>query len=208
MLVVEPADAYQTRSLMEKILRDDRPTYIRLGRNALPLIFHSDDDFELEKGYQLTQGDDVTLVAAGLTYLALEAEQALRKLGIKARVINMPTIKPIDREIILKAARETMGFVTLEDHNVKNGLGGQVSEVLDMEPAYLKRIGSEDEFGTSARDWREIYARYGITVENVVQKALQVIEAFEKRRGLARQHRLQDDPAAFSLHSVGVSPRV
>lgn len=208
MLVVEPADAYQTRSLMEKILRDDRPTYIRLGRNAPPLIFNGDDDFELEKGYQLTAGDDVTLVAAGLTYLALEAEQALRKLGIKARVINMPTIKPLDREIILKAARETRGFVTLEDHNVKNGLGGQVSEVLDMEPAYLKRIGSEDEFGTSARDWREIYARYGITVENVVRKAFQVIEAFERRHDLdlAEQRSLQADRAALGLNSVGAMP--
>ena len=206
MIVVEPADAYQTRSLMEKILGDDRPTYIRLGRNAVPLIFNSDDDFELEKGYQLTAGDDVTLVAAGLTYLALEAEQALRKLGITARVINMPTIKPIDHEIILKAARETMGFVTLEDHNVKNGLGGQVSEVLDMEPAFLRRIGAEDEFGTSARDWRDIYARYGITVENVVRKAFQVIDAFEKRHGLAGQRRLQADRAALGSSSVGAMP--
>lgn len=206
MIVVEPADAYQTRSLMEKILGDDRPTYIRLGRNAVPLIFNSDDDFKLEKGYQLTAGDDVTLVAAGLTYLALEAEQALRKLGITARVINMPTIKPIDHEIILKAARETMGFVTLEDHNVKNGLGGQVSEVLDMEPAFLRRIGAEDEFGTSARDWRDIYARYGITVENVVRKAFQVIDAFEKRHGLAGQRSLQADRAALGSSSVGAMP--
>lgn len=206
MLVVEPADAYQTRSLMEKIIRDDRPTYIRLGRNAVPLIFNSDDDFELEKGYQLTEGDDITLVAAGLTYLALDAEQALRQRGINARVINMPTIKPIDREIILKAARETRGFVTVEDHNVKNGLGGQVSEVLDMEPAYLARIGSEDEFGTSARDWREIYARYGITVEHVVRKALQVIEAFDKPRRRARPRQLAADSASFG--SDGVPARV
>ena len=206
MLVVEPADAYQTRSLMEKILRDDRPTYIRLGRNPVPLIFSSDDDFELEKGYQLTEGDDVTLAAAGLTYLALEAEQVLRKVGVNARVINIPTIKPIDREIILRAARETMGFVTLEDHNVKNGLGAQISEVLDMEPAYLARIGSEDEFGTSARDWREIYARYGITVENVVRKARQVIEAFEKRHGRPVRHGLMSETAAFGLTSVGANP--
>lgn len=183
MLVVEPADAYQTRSLMEKILEDDRPTYLRLGRNALPIIFSLNDDFELGRGYQLSDGDDITLVAAGLTYLALEAEQALRKRGVKARVINMPTIKPVDREIILRAAQETMGFVTIEDHNVKNGLGGQVSEVLDMAPAYLARIGSQDEFGTSARDWREIYGRYDITVENIVSKALQVMEAFRSRHG-------------------------
>jgi transketolase len=206
MLVVEPADAYQTRSLMEKILQDDRPTYIRLGRNAVPLIFNSNDDFELEKGYQLTEGDDVTLVAAGLTYLALEAEHALRRIGIRARVVNMPTIKPIDRGLIVKAARETMGFVTLEDHNIKNGLGGQVSEVLDLEPAYLIRIGSEDEFGTSARDWREIYARYGITVENVVQKALQVIEAFEKRHGLAGSEALKTLPAAHGSNSRRENP--
>lgn len=196
MVVVEPADAYQTRSLMEKLLRDDQPTYIRLGRNAVPLIFNADDDFELGRGYQLSDGEDITLVAAGLTYLALEAEQALRKLGIGARVINMPTIKPLDREIILKASRETMGFVTLEDHNVKNGLGAQVSEVLDMAPAYLARIGAEDEFGTSARDWRQIYARYGITVENVVRKALQVMEAYNKTHALAGQRAERFDTVA------------
>lgn len=178
VLVVEPADAYQTQSLMEKILADDRPTYLRLGRNAMPILFDKDDLFELEKGYQLTEGDDITLVAAGLTYLALEAQEALKKKGIQARVINMPTIKPIDSEIIQKAARETMGFVTIEDHNVKNGLGGQVSEVLDMTPTYLARIGSQDRFGTSARDWRDIYQRYGITVENILRKAFEVMDAY------------------------------
>lgn len=184
MLVVEPADAYQTRSLMEQILQDDRPTYLRLGRNAMPLLFSQDDHFELEKGYQLTDGDDVTLIAAGLTYLALEAHEALRKKGIRARVINMPTIKPIDSDIISKAAQETMGLITIEDHNIKNGLGGQVSEVLDMIPTYLARIGAQDKFGTSARDWREIYERYGITVENIEHKAFQVINAYRARQGI------------------------
>jgi transketolase len=184
MLVVEPADAYQTRSLMEQILQDDRPTYLRLGRNAMPILFNQDDQFELGKGYQLTDGDDVTLIAAGLTYLALEAHEALRKKGIRARVINMPTIKPIDRGIISKAAQETMGLITIEDHNIKNGLGGQVSEVLDMLPTYLARIGAQDKFGTSARDWREIYERYGITVENIEYKAFQVINAYRARQGV------------------------
>ena len=179
MVVVEPADAYQTRGLMEKMMKDDRPTYIRLGRNATPILFTEEDEFELGKGYEMMEGDDVTLVAAGLTYLALDAGEALRKQGVSARVINMPTIKPIDKEIILKAAEETKGFVTIEDHNVKNGLGGQVSEVLDMRPKYLVRIGTQDEFGTSARDWRELYERYGITVENIVRKSMEVLEAHQ-----------------------------
>ncbi len=187
VLVLEPADAYQTQSLMEKILADKRPTYLRLGRNASPILFDKDDDFELEKGYQLTDGDDITLVAAGLTYLALEAYEALRKKGIQARVINMPTIKPIDADIIRKAAQETTGFVTIEDHNVKNGLGGQVSEVLDMVPSYLARIGSQDLFGTSARDWREIYERYGITVENIVTKAMKVLDTYRSGNGPVQQ---------------------
>lgn len=183
VLVLEPADAYQTQSLMQKILEDERPTYLRLGRNAMPVLFGQDDEFELEKGYQLTEGDDITLVASGLTYLALEAYEALKKKGIQARVINMPTIKPIDGDIIRKAAQETMGFVTIEDHNVKNGLGGQVSEVLDMVPSYLARIGSQDQFGTSARDWRDIYKRYGITVENIVHKTSEVMDAFRSGNG-------------------------
>ena len=186
VLVVEPADAYQTQCLMEKILADERPTYLRLGRNAMPLLFNKDDQFELEKGYQLTAGDDITLVAAGLTYLAMEAYEALKKKGIQARVINMPTIKPIDCEIIQQAARETMGFVTIEDHNVKNGLGGQVSEVLDLTPTYLARIGSQDQFGTSARDWRDIYQRYGITVDNIVSKAFEVMDLYRSGSGSSR----------------------
>ena len=183
VLVVEPADAYQTQSLMEQMLADERPTYLRLGRNTMPILFNADDQFELEKGYLLTEGHDITLVAAGLTYLALEACEALKKKGIQARVINMPTIKPIDCDIIQKAARETMGFVTIEDHNVKNGLGGQVSEVLDMTPTYLARIGSQDQFGTSARDWRDIYQRYGITVDNIVRKAFDVIDLYRSASG-------------------------
>lgn len=188
LVVIEPGDAYQTGGLVEKMIEDKRPTYLRLGRNNLPLIFDKDQKFEIGKGYQLTDGNDITIVSAGLTYLAMDAYEKMKKKGINARVINMPTIKPIESEIILKAARETKGFVTIEDHNVKNGLGAAVHEVLGMRPAYLQRIGSQDRFGKSARDHNEIYEKYGITIDNIIDKSIEVIKAYDDNSKSAKRY--------------------
>ncbi len=184
LVVIEPADAYQTGGLVEKMIEDKRPTYLRLGRNNLPIIFDKNQEFEIGKGYQLTNGNDITLVSAGLTYLAMDAYEKMKKNGIDARVINIPTLKPIDSDLILKAAAETKGFVTIEDHNVKNGLGAAVHEVLGMKPAYLMRIGSQDRFGKSARDHNEIYEKYGITINNIMDKSIEVINAYDNSKKL------------------------
>ena len=132
MTVVNPSDAVEAKAAVEEALRTNGPFYLRFGRFAVPVINdRADYHFELGKGVLLAEGNDVTLVASGLTVsMALEAHEMLAADGIGARVINIHTITPIDREILIAAARETGAVVTAEEHNVIGGLGGAVAEVL------------------------------------------------------------------------------
>ena len=177
MVVISPADATETRLAVKAAIEHDGPVYLRLGRLAVPTLFDENYKFELGKGVTLADGKDVTIVATGLmVQYALEAKEILAKEGIEARVINIHTIKPIDEDIIIKAAKETGALVTAEEHNIIGGLGSAVAEVLaENYPVPLKRVGVEDKFGKSGKP-AKLLEMYGLTAENIASKAREAIK--------------------------------
>ncbi|WP_094551898.1 transketolase family protein [Petroclostridium xylanilyticum] len=178
MVVINPADAVEARAAVEAAIKHYGPVYLRFGRLAVPVIFdQSTYKFELGKGVQLEEGKDVTIIATGLMVPeALEARKILDEEGISARVVNIHTIKPIDADIIVKAARETGAIVTAEEHNIIGGLGSAVAEVLSEKyPVPLKRVGVEDKFGRSGKP-EPLLEMYGLTAKNIVSKVKEVIK--------------------------------
>ena len=173
MTVVNPADAVEARAAVEAAINTNGPFYLRFGRYAVP-VFNDEKTyrFELGKGVLLKDGTDVTIVATGLMVsVALEAREALAAEGISARVINIHTIKPIDAEILAKAARETGAIVTAEEHNIIGGLGSAVAEsVAETCPVPVVRVGVKDTYGHSGTVPALLEA-YGLTAANVVAAA-------------------------------------
>ena len=172
MTVVNPADAVEAKAAVEAAINFDGPMYLRFGRYAVPVLYGDDYKFELGKGVQMTEGNDLTIIATGmLVGMSIEAAKILAERGIKARVINIHTIKPIDKDIILKAAAETGAIVTAEEHNIIGGLGSAVAEVVGEGcPVPVIRLGVEDKFGHSGKV-PPLLEMYGLTVENIVAKA-------------------------------------
>ncbi len=173
MTVVNPADDTEARAAVEAAIKFNGPMYLRFGRLAVPVIYdRATYKFELGKGVAMTEGNDVTIVATGIMVdMALQAANELGNRGIKARVINIHTIKPIDREIILKAAAETGAIVTAEEHSIISGLGSAVAEVVcEGCPVPVVRVGVEDQFGHSGKV-PPLLEMYGLTVGNIVAKA-------------------------------------
>ena len=177
MVIINPADATEARLAVEAAIKHNGPVYLRFGRLAVPVLFDSSYKFELGKGVTLCEGTDVTIVATGLMVgAALEAKEILANEGISARVINIHTIKPLDEEIILKAAKETGAIVTAEEHNIIGGLGSAVTEaVCATYPVPVLRVGVEDKFGRSGKV-PPLLEMYGLTAENIVAKAKKAIE--------------------------------
>ena len=173
MTIINPADAVEARAAVEAAIKFNGPVYMRFGRFAVPTLFDKDTyEFELGKGVQMVDGTDVTIVATGLmVHMAIDAAKILADRGISARVINIHTIKPIDREIILKAAAETGAIVTAEEHSIIGGLGSAVSEVVcEGCPVPVVRVGVEDQYGHSGKV-PPLLEMYGLTTENIVAKA-------------------------------------
>ena len=172
MVVINPADAVEARAAVEAAINYVGPVYMRFGRYAVPTIYDSNYKFEIGKGVNMRDGKDVTFVATGmLVSMAMEAAEILAAEGISARVINIATIKPIDKDIILDAARATGAIVTAEEHNIIGGLGSAVAEVVcEGCPVPVVRLGIEDKFGHSGKV-PPLMEMYGITVENLVAKA-------------------------------------
>ncbi|MFH1935999.1 MAG: transketolase C-terminal domain-containing protein [Bacteroidota bacterium] len=177
MTVLSPCDATQTKIATNHAIHQVQgPVYIRFGRAAMPDFTSENQSFEVGKAQLLLQGDDVTIIATGhLVWEALQAAYQLKEEKINVRVINLHTIKPIDKEIILKAARETGLIITAEEHQVIGGLGSAVAEVLACEyPVRMKIIGMPDHFGESGEP-RELMEKYGLTSRALIQavKSLQ-----------------------------------
>jgi transketolase len=151
MVVMSPADDTEARQAVEAAIKHDGPVYIRFGRMAVPVLFGSDYKFEIGKGVKLREGADVTIIANGvLVNEAVAAAEALAADGISAAVINMATIKPIDRDIVIEAAKSTGAIVTAEEHSVIGGLGAAVCEtVCETVPVPVVRVGVKDTFGRS-----------------------------------------------------------
>ena len=172
MTVVNPADAVEAKAAVEAAMQTYGPFYIRFGRFAVPVINDNPEyKFELGRGVTVKDGCDATIIASGLMVsIALEAAELLEADGINARVINIHTIKPIDREIIAQAAKETGAIVTAEEHNIIGGLGSAVAEVVCEEcPVPMLRVGVEDKFGKSGAVL-PLLAEYGLTKENIANK--------------------------------------
>ena len=178
MIVINPADATEARKAVLAAAEIDGPVYMRFGRLAVPVVFDDDYQFEIGKGVELKAGTDVTVIATGLMVKeAMEAYDLLKADGISARIINMATIKPIDREIIEKAARETGAIVTAEEHSVIGGLGSAVAEVVtETCPVPVVKVGVYDRFGMSgpANDLLDIF---GLRAKDIAEKAKQAIAA-------------------------------
>lgn len=176
MVILNPADDVEAEKAVFAAAEYEGPVYLRFGRLAVPRIFDEDYDFQIGKGVELTEGNDVAIIATGLMVNeALMAAEELKKEGINARVINMATIKPLDKDIVIKAAKETGAIVTAEEHNVIGGLGGAVSEVIcENYPVPVVKLGVEDTFGRSGPAV-ELLHLYGLDAEHIVAKAKQAI---------------------------------
>ena len=177
MTVINPSDAVETQEALSAALEMDGPVYLRLGRYGVPVVNAVPAySFRVGKGICLADGKDVTIVATGIMVaMALQAKDMLAEKGISARVINIHTIKPIDREILVKAAEETGAIVTAEEHSVIGGLGSAVAEaVSEVCPVPVVRVGVNDQFGRSGQV-PELLKLYGLTPERIVERALEAI---------------------------------
>ena len=173
MTIVNPADAVEARAAVEAAILHNGPMYLRFGRMAVPVIYDKETyKFELGKGVKMTDGTDVTIVATGIMVdMALTAAELLKAEGISARVVNIHTIKPLDKEIIIDSAKATGAIVVAEEHNVIGGLGSAVAEVVcEGCPVPVTRVGVEDQFGRSGKV-PPLLELYGLTPANIVAKA-------------------------------------
>ena len=173
MAVINPADDVEARAAVEYAVTHEGPMYMRFGRYAVPVLFDKETyKFEFGKGVNMADGTDVTIIGTGLTvHMALEARELLAAEGISARVINIHTIKPLDREIVLDAAEKTGAIVVAEEHNVIGGLGSAVAEVVcEGKPVPVIRVGVEDTFGRSGKV-PPLLEMYGLTPANIAEKA-------------------------------------
>ena len=171
MRVIIPADSIAVSKLTWIIAQQYGPFYMRMARSKVPIIYDDSQSFEVGKGITLRDGSDCTITACGITVkMALDAADQLKQEKISCRVIDSFTVKPIDKEILEKAARETGGIVTCEEHNILAGLGSAVSEVVsESYPVPIRRIGAQDMFGESARDDEipMLLEKHGITSVNI-----------------------------------------
>jgi len=173
MVVLSPADAVETEKMIFAAAEYEGPVYVRLGRLNIPVLFDDNYKFEIGKAATLTEGNDVAILATGLmVYEATEAAKQLAEQGIKARVVNVSTIKPLDEETILKAAKECKFIVTSEEHSVIGGLGSAVSEFLsENHPTKVIKHGIQDVFGQSA-DGDTMLNNYKLRAKDIVEVVL------------------------------------
>lgn len=176
MTIINPADETEAKKAVEAAFELDGPVYMRFGRLAVPVIFGDDYKFEVGKAVELKEGNDVTVIATGLMVSeALEAYELLKKDGINARIINMHTIKPLDNEAVIRAAKETGAIVTAEEHSVIGGLGGAVSELLCEEyPVPVVKLGVYDTFGHSGPA-PKLLDEFGLRAANIAEKAKKAV---------------------------------
>ncbi len=178
IVICEPADPVSLKALLPQIAYRQGSSYLRLHRKPIAPIYDDAEDFELGKGKLITEGDDVAIIATGAIMVAeaLKAAELLEGYGISSTVIDMHTVKPIDEELVVEAARRTGAGLTAENHQVRNGLGSAVAEVLtDHHPVPQARVGILDEFGEVGTQ-EYLQERFGLTSENLVKRAQELIK--------------------------------
>ena len=175
MTVVNPSDAVATKKLLKQIVEMKGPCYFRVGRAAVPVFYGEDDEIILGKGNLIREGNDVSIIATGIMVNeAYEAAKALEQEGISARVIDIHTIKPLDEEIIIKAAKETGAIVTAEEHSIIGGLGDAVAQVVVKKaPCRMAMVGQLDTFGESGKP-DELRKKYHMTAEDIVNAVKEI----------------------------------
>ena len=173
MKVFAPSDDMQTKWLIKEISKIDGPVYVRLSRMATPVIYDENQKFEIGKAVQIGDGNDATIIATGdVVYQAILAKEELEKKGVNVRILDMHTIKPIDKDAIIKAAKETKKIITIEDHSIIGGLGSSVCEVLSEEcPCKVIRMGIEDKFGKSGKA-EELLEYFKLTSKDIIDNIL------------------------------------
>ena len=179
--VVVPSESGEARKAVKVISKTQGPIYLRLCRNEVPVFFNDDYEFSLGKANVLREGSDVTLVVTGiLLQRVMDAADVLARDGIQSRVLQVHTLKPIDKEAITKASEDTGALVTIEEHNVIGGLGSAVAEVLCSEkPAHLERVGIPDMFAESG-DYDQLLDKYGMSIQEIVDAAAEVFKRKSK----------------------------
>lgn len=181
MTIIVPGDGHETKKAVIAAYKKQGPVYIRLNRPKLPLLSKENDEFTIGKAKTMRQGKDVTIITCGLMLSkSLEAAEMLAKEGIDARIINMLTVKPIDKDIILKAASETGAIVTAEEHSIIGGLGSAVTEVAaELAPVYIERVGTKDIFGQSGIP-ADLCQAYNLESPDIVTAVKKVIAKKDK----------------------------
>lgn len=176
MVVIAPCDSVEAAKATLAMAADKRPNYIRLAREATPVITTDKTPFEIGKAYVFQPGDDLTIIATGtMTYQALAAAELMYKDGIDVEVVHVPTVKPLDAETILKSVRKTGAVVTAEEGQINGGLGGAIAELLAEElPTPIKRVGMRDRFGESGAP-DELLEHFGLTAKHIRLAAHAVI---------------------------------
>lgn len=177
MTIIVPADAVETEQAILAAAAMEGPVYIRLGRTAVPVIFDENYKFEIGKAKVVEEGTDISIFATGIMLsIALEASKLLKEENISAEVINISTIKPLDKDAIIKSVSKTNCCVVCEEHNILGGLGSAVAEVLgENHPVPLERVGVEDVFGKSGSP-NELLRAFGLTPENIIAKGKKTLQ--------------------------------
>ncbi len=178
MTVIVPADAIETGKVVREAARFYGPTYIRLSRPKTPLVYENENyDFKIGKGIMMREGKDITIFSCGMMVdKALDAAEELKKENIDCRVVNLHTIKPIDKGLIVKCAEETGAVATAEEHSIVGGLGGAVAEVLaENAPVPMVRVGIKDMFGESGKP-EELLVKYGLTIQDIINAVRTVLK--------------------------------
>ncbi len=177
MTVVNPCDCVSAKKLIRQAVAMDGPVYVRLGRAPVPNFYQEDDDIQLGKGKCIREGKDLTVIATGIMVSeAMMAAEKLQEEGLDVRVVDINTIKPIDRDIIVKAAKETGRIVTAEEHSVIGGLGSAVAEVVVREwPVAMEMVGQLDTFGESGKP-DQLKEKYGMDAEAVIRACRKIMD--------------------------------
>ena len=175
--VIQPCDAVETKKAVFALEKYNGPSYMRLLRNALPVIHDENYTFEIGKGELLRKGKDIAIFATGaLVHESLKAAESLKKDGIEVCVVNLSTIKPIDEKLIVELAKKIKNVFTAEDHNIIGGLGSSVAEVLSEKyPCFVHRIGVKDRYAESGKPY-ELYEKYGLSAENIAERVKENIK--------------------------------
>lgn len=177
MTVMSPCDEFETRFAVKAAIENEGPFYIRLGRLAVETVYSPDTEFALGKGVLVRDyGNDATIAATGLMVQeTLAAAELLKENGVLVKVVDLHTVKPIDRELLADCAKKTGTVVTVEEHNITGGLGGAVCEALsETVPCYVKRVGVEERFGTSGTP-KELLEKYRLTAKDIAEKTVAAI---------------------------------